>query len=136
MVGVRASAVLTAAALLALATVATLPTVGSQATASCASGTFWEADELPDVHQLNFVVAQSAFENLVANQMNYDLEITGQLFFNQESYDGVELQVRAHTTAREPTFFPRAGHAQKPNETRNPFPVVKKHTKLPPRIGG
>jgi hypothetical protein len=63
------------------------------AAANCPTGTFWEPDELPDVHQLNFVVSQSEFEAMCDQQMDYSRVVTGELTFNDAQYDGVELQV-------------------------------------------
>ena len=60
---------------------------------SCPSGTFWEPDELPDVHQLNLVTAQSEFEAMCNDQMDYSRVVTGELTFNDAQYTGVELQV-------------------------------------------
>jgi hypothetical protein len=77
--------------LIAVATRAT--TVVAQSSDDCPSGTFWEPDELPDVHQLNYVTNQQDFVNMCHNQMNYDLILTGDLTFNDAQYSGVELQV-------------------------------------------
>ena len=59
----------------------------------CPTGTFWEPDELPDVHQLNFVASQAEFDEMRAQQMDYSRVVTGDLTFNDARYAGVELQV-------------------------------------------
>ena len=61
--------------------------------ADCPTGTFWAPDELPDVHQLNFVGSQSQFEGMCSHQMDYSRVVTGDLTFNDAQYAGVELQV-------------------------------------------
>lgn len=113
------------AALLALAAATARPDgVGSQA---CPSGDFWQPDELPEVHQLNFVVAQAAFENIVAHQMQYDLEITGELTFNQETYQGVELQVRAVAAAPAPVGICLGFDRVTPTRLARPSPPPVTH---------
>ena len=53
----RAAAALLAATLAASAS--------AQDSPPCASGTFWQPDELPPIHQLNFVIAQEEFDGLL-----------------------------------------------------------------------
>ena len=75
----------------------------------CPSGTFWEPDELPDVHQLNFVASQQQFDAMCHSQMDYSQIVTGDLTFNDASYAGVELQVHGGVCVHSPT--PPAGRA-------------------------
>ena len=82
----RAAAALLAATLAAGAS--------AQDSPPCASGTFWQPDELPAVHQLNMIMSQPLFDGLCQHQMDRSRVASGQLHFNDEAvYEGVEIKV-------------------------------------------
>lgn len=72
---------------------------------------FWQPDELPAIHQLNFVVQQSTFDSMVSSSSDRSHPPTsGSLTFNDASYDDVEFEVhggnpqRGATTHSKPSF--------------------------------